>query len=170
MNVKTKKYQLDTKTYRRIALKNVRKSQWWLPLTIFGGFIVLNLLINLVYSNYWIYIFAPLGVGLYYLFWWVQFTGAPQLEQMKPMFQRLSYEISGKELLLKMSAREGMQIKWDMIKKAEKDKEGFTLYLSKAQFIHLPFRIFNSDNDVRFTEALLKRRKLLAETAEAAAS
>ncbi|NJO03649.1 MAG: YcxB family protein [Bacteroidia bacterium] len=162
MIIKTKKYQLDSKTYRKIAMKNILLSQWWLPTAIFFGIIILNLLLNLtVYENLWIYFLAPVGAGLYYLFWLVQFTGAPHLEQMKPMFQKLNYEISGKEILMKMNARQGMQMKWEMIKSAEKSKDAFILFFSKAQFLHLPFRIFNSDNDLRFTEALLKRKNLL---------
>ncbi len=163
MIVKTKKYQLNTKTYRKVAMRNVLRNQWWLPVAIFLGIVVLNLLLNLVYSNIWIYFLAPLGVGLYFLFWYIQFTGAPHLEQMKPMFQRLGYEINGREVLLKASAREGMQIPWDYVKHAEKGKDAYILYLSKAQFIHLPFRIFNSDNDIRFVEAIMKRRGLLGE-------
>lgn len=161
MIIKTKKYQVDPKTYRKIALNNVIKTQWWLPVSIFFGIIILNLLLNLVYTNTWIYYFAPVALLLYYLFWYIQFTGAPHLEQMKPMFQRMTYEISGKELLLKISAREGMQLKWDMIKRAEKHKDAYILFFSKAQFIYLPFKIFNSQNDLNFTEALLKRKNLL---------
>ena len=157
MIVKTKKYQLDNKIYRKIALRNVLKNQWWLPTAIFFGIIVLNLLLNLVYTNTWIFYFAPISLLLYYLFWLFQFTGAPHLEQLKPM----SYEISGKDILMKVSVKEGMQIKWDNIKSAVKTKDAYILYFSKAQFIYLPFKIFNSDNDLRFTEALLKRKNLL---------
>lgn len=163
MIVRTKKYQLPTKTYRRIGLARTLKTQWWLPVSIFAGIILLNLLLNLVYTNTWIFFLAPVGVLLYYLFWWIQFTGAPQLEQMKPMFEKFTYEISGKEILMKKSPKEGMQMKWEMIKNAEKTKDAFLLFFSKAQFIHLPFKIFNSDNDIRFTEAILKRKKLLKE-------
>jgi hypothetical protein len=161
MIVKTKKYQLPKKTYRKIGLSNVLKTQWWLPVSIFFGVIVLNLLLNLVYTNIWIYIFAPIGLLLYYLFWWVQFTGAPELEQMKPMFEKFTYEISGKEILMKKNAKEGMQMKWEMIKSAQKTKDAYLLMFSKAQFIYLPFKIFNSDNDLRFTDAILRRKNLL---------
>lgn len=161
MIVKTKKYQLPVKTYRRIGLGYVLKTQWWLPVSIFSGIIVLNLLLNLVYPNIWIFFFAPISLLFYYWFWWIQFTGAPQLEQMKPMFERFTFEISGKEIMMKKNPKEGMQMKWETIKRAEKTKDAFLLIFSKVQFIHLPFKIFNSDNDLRFTEALLKRKNLL---------
>ena len=165
MIIKTKKYQLDNKTYRKIAMANVLKSQWWLPVSIFAGIIVLNLLLNLVYTNTWIYYFAPISLGVYYLFWLIQFSGAPHLEQMKPMFQKLSYEISAKDILMKISAKQGMQMKWEMIKSVEKRKDAYILYFTKAQFIHWPFKIFNSDNDVKRTEVLLKRKGLIKEEA-----
>lgn len=161
MIIKTKKYQLDNKTYRKIALVNVFKKQWWLPTSIFLGIIVLNLLLNLVYYNTWIFYFAPISLLLYYLFWLIQFTGAPHLEQMKPMFQKLSYEISAKEILMKINTKQGMQMKWEMVKEVEMQKDAFILYFTKAQFIHLPFRIFTSENDIKRTELILKRKGLL---------
>ncbi|MDX2301896.1 MAG: YcxB family protein [Microscillaceae bacterium] len=161
MIIKTKKYQLDNKTYRKIALVNVFKKQWWLPTSIFLGIIVLNLLLNLVYYNTWIFYFAPISLLLYYLFWLIQFMGAPHLEQMKPMFQKLSYEISAKEILMKINTKQGMQMKWEMVKEVEMRKDAFILYFTKAQFIHLPFRIFTSENDIKRTELILKRKGLL---------
>lgn len=161
MIVKTKKNQLEHKTYRKIGLRNIMRTQWWLPLSIFLGIILLNLLLNTIYRNTWIYFLAPVGVGIYYLFWWVQFTGVTQLKQYQVLFEKLSYEIDSRQILMKKNAKEGMQIKWEMIKSAEKTKDAFLLYLSKAQFIFLPFKAFNSDNDIRFTESLLKRKNLL---------
>ncbi|NJL13254.1 MAG: YcxB family protein [Microscillaceae bacterium] len=161
MNVKTKKYQLDPKTYKKVGLRQVLKTQWWLPLALFFGIIALNLFINLFYFNTWIYFFAPLSLLVYYLFWWIQFAGAPQLPQMKPMFEKMHYEISTKEILMKKNQKEGMQLKWEMVKGVEKQKDAFVLFFSKAQFIHLPFKIFQSDNDVRLMEALLRRKKLI---------
>ena len=39
--------------------------------------------------------------------------------------------------------------------------------MSMAQFIHLPFRIFNSEHDLRFMDVILKRKNYLPETAPA---
>lgn len=161
MIIKTKKYQLDNKIYRKIAMNNVIKKQWWLPTSIFFGIVVFNLLLNLVYFNTWIFYFAPIGVFFYFLYWYVMFYGAPQIEQMKPMFQKFNYEISAKDILMKINAKEGMQIKWEMIKSVEMQKDAFVLFLSKAQFIYLPFRIFTSENDLKKAELILKRKGLI---------
>jgi len=161
MIVKTKKIGLEPKIYVKIGMRNVIREQWWLPVAIFAGIIVLNLLLNLVYSNIWIYFLAPLGVGGYFLFWWIQFYGAAQLPQNKVMFEKFNYEIDSRHILMKVNAKEGMQLQWNMIKKAEMNKDNFTLYISKGQFVYLPFKGFNTDNDIKFMEVILKRKNLL---------
>ncbi len=163
MLIKTKKYQLDNATYRKIGMQAILSKQWWIPLAIFVGIIGLNLLLNLVYSNIWIYFLAPIAVLGYYLFWYIQFTGAPHLDKMKTMFERYNYEINGREIMIKKSAREGMKIEWPMIRRAEKAKEGYILYFSKVQFLYLPFKIFNSNNDTQFMDAILRKKKLIKE-------
>lgn len=162
MQVKTKKYQLDNKTYTRLGMKNILRTQWWLPVAIFVGIIVLNLLLNLAYSNIWIYFLAPIGVGLYFLFWWIQFVGSAQMEQNQLMFEKYFYEINSRQIMMKVNTKEGMQMPWDAIQRAEKNKDAFILVISKGQFLYMPFKIFKTENDIRFLESVLKRKNLLA--------
>ena len=77
------------------------------------------------------------------------------------MFQKMSYEIDTRQILAKINQREGMQMKWDMIKGAYKEKDHFLLVLSRAQFLYWPFDIFASDNDLRATESILRRKNLI---------
>jgi hypothetical protein len=170
MIVKTKKYGLDPKVYRKIGMKNILKEQWWLPLAIFVGVIALNLILNIWYRNYWIFPLAIVGAGGWWVFWWVQFTGIPQLPQFKQMFDKFMYEITSQQIFMKRptpettnkkGAVEGMVIKWENIKKVEKNKDGFIMTISKAQFLFFPFKIFNSENDIRFIEVILQRKNLL---------
>ncbi|MFT7232664.1 MAG: hypothetical protein ACI8TA_001880, partial [Cyclobacteriaceae bacterium] len=100
---------------------------------------------------------------LYLLFWLIQFAGVTQLEQGKFMFQKMSYEISSQQILLKINAKQGMPMKWDQIKRAEHSKDAFTLYVSKAQMLHFPHKIFNSENEIRFVETVLRRKSLIKE-------
>ncbi len=79
------------------------------------------------------------------------------------MFERLSYEIDSRQILMKINPKQGMPIKWDMIKRAKINKEDFTLVMSKAQFIHLPFRIFNSENERKFMETILRRKGFISQ-------
>ncbi len=158
MIIKTKKHQLSPLTYRKVCMRDILKNKWWQPLAIFGGVIAFNLLLWFVYFNYWIFIFAPLGAWLWYAFWWIQFTGAPQLPQLKPMFEKFSYEITSKEILMKINAKEGMKIEWKSVKRVEKTADAFLIFLSPAQFIELPFKIFENDNDLRFMEEMILKR------------
>lgn len=153
MNVKTKKYQLKTGTYIKLAMLNIVKEQWWVLLIAVaiacGAFFI--------WSWWWI-IGALIALTLYLLFWLIQFAGVTQLEQNKILFERLSYEINSQQVLIKVSPKQGMPLKWNMIKKAKIGKDYFLLIVSKAQMVHLPFRIFNSENEKKFMETILKRK------------
>lgn len=156
MIVKTKKYQLPTGTYIKLGLVNVIKEQWWvilIALAICLGFFWI--------PSIWWFIGALIAYGLYVLFWVIQFAGVTQMEQNKTIFERLAYEIDSRQILMKLNTKQGMPIQWNMIKRVEVKKDAFILYLSKAQFIHLPFRIFNSDNERKFMETILKRKELI---------
>lgn len=167
MLIKTKKYELTPKVYRRVGMKYIFRKQWWLPVSIFIGIIVLNIVINaLGYKNWWIYLLAPLGAWLWYVFWWIQYTGIPQLPQNKVMFEKYSYEISSQNILMKKTPQEAMMFKWDLIKEAHKDKEAITLVISKGQFLHFPFKVFNSENEIKFFELILSRKNLLSGVAD----
>ncbi len=156
MIVKTKKYQLPAGTYIKIALINVLKQQWWvIPIAVaiaFGYFWI---------PSIWWIIGAVLAYGLYVLFWAIQFTGVTQMEQNKVIFDKMAYEIDSRQILMKINTKQGMPVQWNMIKSAEKRKDAYLLYMSKAQFIHLPFRIFNSENERKFMETILKRKELI---------
>ncbi|GAB4233327.1 MAG: hypothetical protein Tsb0034_06520 [Ekhidna sp.] len=158
MIVRTRKYQLPTKKYIGIAFRSVLKQQWWvfvIYLAICAGYLWI--------PNHWWITGATIALALYILFWLIQFAGVTQLEQGKFMFQKLSYEISSQQILIKLNPKQGMPMKWEQIKRATKGKDAFTFYISKAQLIHLPFKIFNNENEIRFIETVLKRKGYIAE-------
>lgn len=156
MIVKTRNYRLEKKDYRRMALKNILREQWWV------GLIVLAICLGFVWiQSIWWFIVAFIGAGLYLLFWVIQFYGVTQLEQGKMLFEKFSYEISSQQIIMKLNAREGMPMKWDQIKKANLGKDSFVLFVNKAQLIHLPFKIFNSENERKFLISILRNKGLL---------
>lgn len=139
-----------------MGLINIIKEQWWvilIALAICLGFFWI--------ASIWWFVGAIIAYGLYVLFWAIQFTGVTQMEQNKVIFERLSYEIDSRQILMKLNVREGMPVQWNMIKRVEMTKDAYVLYMSKAQFIHLPFRIFNTDNERKFMETILKRKELI---------
>jgi hypothetical protein len=156
MIVKTKKYQLSSGTYIKLGLIKVLKQQWWV------GLIVLAICSGYLFipSNWW-FIGAGIGLILYILFWVIQFAGVTQLDQTKILFERLSYEISSQQVLIKLSEKQGMPIKWDQIKRASVGKDYYLLVVNKAQLIHLPFKLFKTENERKFVGTILKRKGLV---------
>lgn len=153
MIVRTKNYRLEKKDYIRLAMRNILRQQWWV------GLIAVAICLGYVWiPSVWWFIGAFVGVALYLLFWWVQFYGVTQLEQGKMLFEKLSYEINSQQILIKLNAREGMPMKWDQIKKASVGKDYFLLMVNKAQLIHLPHKIFNSENERKFVNSILKTK------------
>lgn len=153
MIVKTRKYKLETGTYIKLAMINILKEQWWVSL-IFVALILPTIFIH----TWWFFIGAMIALILYLLFWLIQFAGVTQLEQNKILFEKLSYEIDSRQILIKVNPKQGMPILWDNIKKARIGKDYFLFVVSKAQLIHLPFRIFNSDNERKFVETIIRRK------------
>ena len=139
-----------------MALYNILKQQWWVSLIVLA-----ICLLYLWISSFWWFVGAVIGAGLYLLFWWVQFYGVTQLEQGKMLFERFSYEITSQQIVMKLNAREGMPMKWDQIKSAQVGKDYFLLWVNKAQMIHLPFKIFNTDNERKFVASILKTKRLV---------
>jgi hypothetical protein len=156
MIVKTKKYQLPTKTYIKLGMKNILKEQWWVILIA----VAIASMAIFIWSIWWI-IGAVIAYGLYWLFWLIQFAGVTQMEQNKILFDKLSYEITSQQILIKINTKQGMPVKWENIKRANIGKDYFLLVMSKAQLIHLPFRVFNTDNERKFLETILKRKNLV---------
>ncbi|QJW91217.1 YcxB family protein [Spirosoma taeanense] len=190
MIVKTKKYALDQKTYINIALKQWLRDNWkwaFLPL----GLIILNIVLYATgtFDHYWPAIVILLLTILYVLFWAVQITGIAQMEQSKALFQKYIYEIDSRQILMRINPKEGGLLKWDQISSVNKDKEAYIFYLdnaeamknvkanwiartvskglAKAQFLYLPYSIFNSEHDLKFTDAILRRKGLLPDTSPA---
>ncbi|MDB4835189.1 YcxB family protein [Cyclobacteriaceae bacterium] len=153
MIIKTKKYGLDPKIYKNIALKSVLTDWWW-------AFIVPIVLASIfwVHQSIWYPISAVILTVLYIAFWWIQFTGIANLEQYKMLFEKLSYEITSKQILMKLNPKQGMPMDWNSIKTASVEKDAFILKISRAQFIYLPFKVFSNQNDIRFMESILKRK------------
>jgi hypothetical protein len=157
MIVKTKNYKLDKKVYMRLALRSILKQQGWIA---GAGALAISLCYLWIPSIWW-FIGAFIGLGLYLLFWWIQFYGVTQLEQGKMLFEKFSYEISSQQILMKINPREGMPMKWDQIQRAAIGKDYFVLFVNKAQLIYWPFKIFNTENERKFVTSVLRNKGLV---------
>ncbi|MFT6055125.1 MAG: hypothetical protein ACJAS3_003578 [Roseivirga sp.] len=158
MIIKTKKYALNKKAYVRAGLRNILKEQWWVFLIV----IAISAMTFVIPSNWW-WIGAMIAFVLYILFWVIQFIGVTQLEQSKMLFEKLSYEIDSRQILIKLNSKQGMPMKWDQIKKGWVDKKQFVLVVNKAQMMMFPFGVFKTENEIKFVETIMKRKGLLKE-------
>ena len=156
MIVKTKKYQLTTNTYVQLGLKSIVREQWWVFLIasaiVSGSFFI---------KTIWFVLGASIGLFLYFLFWFIQFYGITYLEQNRPLFERLCYEISSQQIIMQLSPRQGMPIAWGQIKRAMQGTNYFLLVVSRTHLIYLPHKIFNSKHEIKFVETILKRKALI---------
>ncbi|NOT75418.1 MAG: YcxB family protein [Cyclobacteriaceae bacterium] len=156
MIIKTKNYRLDKQQYIKMALKSILLKMWWaIPIA------VAICLLYLWIPSFWWIAGGVLAYGLFVLFWLIQFYGVTQLEQGKMLFEKFSYEINSQQILMKLNAREGMPLKWGQIQRAEVGKDYYLLFVNKAQLIHLPFKIFNTDNERKFLTSILRTKGLI---------
>lgn len=157
MIVRTKNYKLEKKIYISLALKSILKQQGWIAAV--AAFVIC--LGYIWVPSIWWFIGAFVGLGLYLLFWWIQFYGVTQLDQSKMLFEKFSYEISSQQILMKINPREGMPLKWDQIQRANIGKDFFVLFVNKAQLIYWPFKIFNSENERKFVTSVMRTKGLI---------
>lgn len=159
LSSKTKKYQVPVNTYVKIGMMNVIRDWWWaflVPLAL--------ILIGLLIGGAWAWglgITALVLTILYLIFWGAQFYGLSQVPQGKMLFEKLAYEFEQKQIKILKSQKEGMMMPWENIKKVMKTKDAYILKLSLVQYIHLPFSIFQTENDLKFTQKLFERKNLL---------
>ena len=116
-----------------------------------------------VISSNWWWIGALIALTIYVLFWVIQFAGVTQLEQSKQLFEKLSYEIDSRQILIKLNSKQGMPMRWEQVKRAWVDKKQFILVINKAQMMLFPFTVFKTQNEVKFVETILKRKGFIKE-------
>lgn len=139
-------------------MTNILTKQWWVSL------IVLALCSGYLFiPNTWWFWGTAIAVIIYLLFWLIQFAGVTQLEQTKILFDRLSYEINSQQIMIKLSSKQGMPMKWEQIKFAKVGKDSILLIVNNAQLMHFPFKIFKTENERKFVETILKRKGLIKE-------
>ena len=175
--IKTKKYQFETSAYTRIAMAEVWRKEWWYALIPF----VVGVLPAIIWHSWWWLALGVVLALLYALLRSAQVTGITQMEQSKPLFERMSYEADQRQLILRQSEQRAMALPWDQIGRVGREPDAYLLYLKPGVppaelaawrkwvartfdvpvFLHLPLRLFNNDNDRKLFEALLRRKGLL---------
>lgn len=176
--IRTKKYQLEKNVFTGIALGKVWRKDWWMALIP----LVLFLLPAVFSFSWWWVVGAVLVTLIFVLLRSAQVMGVTQVEQGNPLFEKLSYEIDSRQIVLKRNEREGMALTWDMIGSVERKGQAYLFWLkppTDAQlpggwkgwvaktfqapvFVMLPYRIFNNPTDIKLLESMLRRKNLIA--------
>lgn len=155
MIIKTKKYKLPESLYIKINLKNTLISKWW----VFAiGAIMVS--IALVFKIIWLSIVLSIAILLYIFFWYIQFYAVTKLDQNKIMFEKLSYEITSSQIMIKVNTKHAIPIPWSKVSKLKVSKEAITIIIDKAQLIHLPNKVFNNNSEIAFLKTIAKRKGL----------
>ena len=176
--IRTKKYQFDPNTYTRIAMAEVWKKEWWralIPLAV-------GLLPALIWPSWWWVLAGVLLAAAFVLVRSSLVTGVTQMEQSKPLFERMSYEADQRHLVLRKNDKDApMALPWEQIGRVRRDPDAYLLYFKQTEppaelaawrrwiartfdvpvFLHLPVRLFNNENDRKLFDALLRRKGLL---------
>ncbi|MBG8555252.1 hypothetical protein [Hymenobacter guriensis] len=175
--IRTKKNQLSSETYVRMALTEVWKREWWYALI---PLVVLLLPAIFVFSWWWVAA-AVLVTVLFVVLRSAQVQALAQHEQSKALFERVNFEIDQRHVLMKLNDKQGMNIPWEMIDRVHYKDGAYQLYLKTPEnaemptgwrgwvartfqvpmFLYLPTRIFNSPNDLKLFESMLRRKNLL---------
>ena len=118
MIVRTKKFQMNKSDYIKKGFFNLILEQWWVLLIYFA---ICSM--NFILPSVWWIIGGSIALFLYLIFWLIQFFGVTQVEQSSYMFDKLSYEISSSQIMMKLNNKQGMPIKWDTLKKVKIQKD-----------------------------------------------
>ena len=156
MIIKTKKYKLPTRKYIKISYLRTLRAKWWL-ISIFvlaaGALFYTN-------HSYW-GMFVVFLLLLLLAFFFFQFYAVTMMPENKLFFEKMSYQISSKQIIVQITNKQGMPIEWQQIKHLQLKRKCFILFLSKAHFFYWPYRIFNTPQEIKFLKILLKRKKLM---------
>lgn len=180
--IRTKKHQLDSNMYTRVAMGHVWRKEWWYALIPFA----IGVLPAAIWPSWWWLAAGLLLALLYVLLRSSQITAVTQVEQTKPLFERMSYVIDQRQIGLMQNEKEGrgMGVNWEMIGTVKREPDGYVLWFrtqdvpaeitgwrawiartfETPMFLHIPFKIFNSPNDQKLFESLLRRKNLLPAT------
>ncbi len=155
MIIKTRKYKLSQSTYIKHSLAIVLLKQWWILLLILSSGLSF-----FYFKSVWCIILPILGALLFVGFWTLQFYGVTIMDQSKTIFEKVSYEITSKQILMQLTTKQGIPIQWKHIKKAYVRKKYFLLVISRGHIIFLPHKIFTSKSSINLLNAIIKRKKL----------
>ena len=140
MKIKTKSYVLPKNIFKKECYKDIFGSQWWINVILFS---VVGYGVFIKLKSVWIT--ALVFEIIYILFWIIQVTGIQYMPQNALLFGKISYIFSPENIILSIDSNRGSQIEWNQIIKVKYRKDYVVLFVSKIQFLYIPFSAFRSN-------------------------
>ena len=153
MRIRTKTYSLPKGIFKKECYKNIFKSQWWVNILLFSG-----LGYGIFINSKSIWITSLVFEILYILFWILQVTGVQYMPQNALLFGKISYIFSPENIIISIDSNRGSQIEWNQIIKVKYRKDYVVLFVSKLQFLYIPFSAFRSNIEKTMFLNLLKTK------------
>ncbi|MCP4520270.1 MAG: hypothetical protein GY827_01005 [Cytophagales bacterium] len=166
MKITTKKYKLDPEVYRGLGMNNILTVKPWIFVNAVPA--VIALIGLLLPGSIWWILGGIVLYLLYILFWYIQFMGMSQTEQGQMLFEKVNYEITSQNILVKINTKQGYPITWKQVSHVKVRPDYFAVFMEgqkgiNVHIIHLPTSIFNSPNEIRFFESVLKSKGFVTE-------
>jgi hypothetical protein len=154
MLIKTKEFQFPKSLYFMILFKSSLTKSWWIVALLASmavyqgvkGFSKSLLLLGglaMVFPSYLV------------IRCWVHASS----KKNRLFFKERSFEIDYQFLISRFPDGTENKIKLDTIIGVRKKKKAYHLFISKRQFIYLPYSAFYSDKDINYFESILRTRK-----------
>ena len=153
MEIKTKTNILPTSLFKRECCKNIFREQWWVNILILS---VLGYGVYIHMKSVWIT--ALVFEILYLLFWFIQITTALYIPQNAILFEKFSFVFSPENITLVLSGNRRSQIEWDQVLFVKFRKDYVVMFVSKIQFLYVPFSIFRSNMEKTMFLNLIKTK------------
>ena len=95
---------------------------------------------------------------LYILFWIIQVNSVQYVPQNAILFEKMCYIFSPENIILSLDVNRCSQIEWKQIIKVKYRKDYVVMFVSKVQFLYVPFSAFRSNIEKTLFLNLLKTK------------
>ena len=89
----------------------------------------MGLLPAIIWHSWWWLLLSVVLTILYVLLRSAQITGVTQMEQSKPLFERMNYEMDQRQLIMRQTEQRAMALPWDQIARVRREPDAYLLYL-----------------------------------------
>lgn len=153
MKIRTKASVLPTSLFKRECYKDIFRAQWWVNILILS---VLGYGVYIHMKSVWIT--ALVFEILYLLFWFIQVTTSLYIPQNAILFEKFSFIFSPENITLVLDGNRRSQIEWNQVLFVKFRKDYVIMFVSKIQFLYVPFSIFRSNMEKTMFLNLIKTK------------